>query len=171
MSSKKVFPIIFFSLIIAILDVLIYSLLGAYAEYNVAVSLFATNLIFVFLGVKVGCNGVVIGNVAIRALLYLMISPYPWHSLAAALAGGILGEIILFFVKRKRAFLPNVVIYFVFNLVYALRDFISFENGFVFLMRDSITVTYGALAGSFVLSYIIARWILMPKLKMAGIEK
>lgn len=161
----------FFSFIIAVLDFLTYSLLGTYTEYNVAISLFVTNIIFVFLGVKVGCNGAVIGNVVIRALLYLMIFPYPWHFFVAALAGGVLGEIILFFVKRKRAFLPNVLIYFIFNLVYALRDFISFDNGLVFQMRDSIYLTYGVLAGSFVLSFVIARLILMPKLKTAGIEK
>lgn len=171
MSSKKVFPIIFFSALIAILDISVYSLLGTFAEYNVAISLFVTNIIFVFLGVKVGCNGAVIGNVLIRALLYLMISPYPWHFFVTAFAGGILGEIVLFFVKRKRAFFPNVIIYFLFNLIYALRDFISFENGLIFQMNQDVYITYGAIAGSFVLSYMTARLILMPKLKTAGIEK
>lgn len=171
MSSKKLFPILFFSVIIAALDFAVYRLLGSFAEYNVAISLLATNLIYVFLAVKVGCSGTAFVHVVLRALMYLMISPYPWHYLAAAVVGGVLGEIALLFVKRKRAFLPNIIVYLVFHLVYALRDFISFEHGFVFQMNESIYTTYGALAGSFILSFVIARAILMPRLRTAGIEK
>ncbi|MDO4754584.1 MAG: hypothetical protein Q4A41_06210 [Bacillota bacterium] len=171
MSGKRVFPIVFFSVLIALLDFAVYTLLGEFAAYNVAISLFVTNIIYMFLAVKIGSNGVVIANVVFRALLYLLISPYPAAYLISALCGAALGELILFFVKRKRAFLPNAIIYFVFHLVYAMRDYIVLDGGIAFLYDDTLWIALGSVAGSFVLSFVISRLILMPKLRMAGIEK
>ncbi len=149
--------------------------MGDLNRYNVALSLFLTHLIYVFMTAKIGTNGVSIVHSVFTVALFFMISPYPCEVATFVLAGGLLGEVLLLFVKKKRTLLPNSIIYFVFYIVYMFRDYVSVKDGFALNIQgeqmQNLGITFGVLVGAYILSYVISRMILMPKLRRAGIEK
>lgn len=171
MNLKRVFPVLFFSLVISLADFAVFTLLRDVAVYNVAVSYLLTNLIFVFMAVKTGSNGVSVTHALLRCLWFLFLSPYPVASALCALAGGVLGEIVLLFVRKKRMLLPNLLIYLMFHLIYAMRSFLRLGGGSIVFEQANLLMTMGSVLAAFALSYLIARVLLLPKLKTAGIEK
>lgn len=168
---KKGFPVLFFSLIIALIDLAVILLAKDIALYIPAISLFLTHVIFVFLSAKTGFHGVPIAHALLRSLLFFFLTPYPVSSAVCAIAGGILGEAVLLFTKKKRGFVPSSVIYFLFYLVYAFQGYVHFDPSFGVALHKSALYVYGALLISFVLSFFISRWMLISKMRTAGIEK
>ncbi len=107
MKSKKVFQLLFFSLIISGIDFLVYRFLGDFDLYNLGISLFLTHLIYVFMAAKIGGFGVSLVHALFRVGFFFFVTPYPCETATLVLVGGILGELIMLFVKKKKTFLPN----------------------------------------------------------------
>ncbi len=175
MNSKKVFQLLFFSLIIAGIDFLVYRFLGDFRLYNLGISLFLTHLVYVFMAAKIGGFGVSLVHALFRVAFFFLVTPYPCETASLVLAAGILGEIIMLFVKKKRTFLPNSIVYFVFYLIYVMRDYFYVHGGIGFDFAGDkliqLGITGGVLLGSYLVAFILSRMILMPKLRRAGIEK
>lgn len=172
---KKFFPVAIFSVLIALIDLGLYSLFenffGSFREYHLAVSFFVTSVIYVFMAVKTGSSGIILVGTLLRAAAFLSVRPYPTTLLCCIAAGAVLGELIYFFVKRKRRFLPNMIVYMVFYLCYFMKDYVVYAQGVMFEYRSISLLSLAALLGSFILSFVVYRAALMPKLRKAGIEK
>lgn len=171
MRANRIFSLFFFSFIIALLDFAVIKLMEGAPTYAVGVSLFVTNIVFVFMGAKLGCFGMSLAHGAFRALLMLFFVPYPLGTLLGVAVGALLGEAITAMSKKKRGFITNTLAYLFFYIAYALGSLVSFENGFSIVMGEPFYWTMGMVAAGAVLAFIAARLLLYPKLRRAGIEK
>lgn len=168
MKSRKIFQVVFFSLIIAAIDFAVLKFASGLPEYRAAISYFLTNLIFVFVAAKTGSNGVVFVQGALRATLYAMITPYPVSAALCIAAGILLGEAAVFFSKRRKSLAANTIAYFLFNICFAFEICIV---DFSFAYSEKLLVALGAVCVAAVLAYILTRMALISALRRAGIEK
>lgn len=174
MNTKKRIPLLIFSIAIGVIDILSTKFLpSTMAIPNIAITIL-TMPIFLLMAMKTAAPGVMLTQAVIRALFLLLVSPY--ISLVVVVFG-ILLELTMLGMKKKRAFYPNAVFYSIFSVLMMFRDGIAAAIPMAFQgigetllhTATSLELLYSVLGA--VVAVVLSYFLLKGKMERAGLMK
>lgn len=174
MNTKKRIPLLIFSIAIGAIDILSTKFLPSTMAISNVVITILTMPIFLLMALKTAGPRVMLTQAAIRASFLLIVSPY--ISLVVLLFG-ILLELVMMGLKKKRSFYPNAVFYSVFSISMMFRTGIAAAVPLAFQgigetmlhTATSLELLYSVLGA--VLAVILSYFLLKGKMERAGLMK
>lgn len=174
MNTKKLIPLLIFSIAIAAIDFLCTKFVPSeMAMANIATTVL-TMPIFVLMAVKHAAPGVMLIQAVVRALFLLMISPYV--ALVVLLFGMII-ELLMLGLKKKRSFYANIIFYGVFSIAMLFRSDLALAISLGFQGWDSSLIKIAASMdllyslGGTIVAAALSYFLLKAKMERAGLMK